>query len=76
MTIVVCVLAANGTLKYAFEYLLIGGVPIVVLFLVSLVGFGVALRLPKDQEGLKNILLALPILTLILAFAIGEYHGP
>ena len=63
-------------LVFAMKNLLIGGISIAFWFLVALASFVVAINLPKRNENLKNVLLAFPILTLILLFTVGEYHGP
>jgi hypothetical protein len=61
---------------FAMRNLLIGGVSIAFWCVGALASFLVAINLPKRNERLKNVLLAFPIITLILLFTFGEYHGP
>jgi len=71
-------LVAGGSdgFVFAIRTIFIGGIPIAFWFPAALVSFAVALKLPKGKENLKNVLLALPILTLILMFTASEYYGP
>jgi NADH:ubiquinone oxidoreductase subunit 6 (subunit J) len=71
-------LVAGGSDGFVFvlRTVFIGGIPIAFWFPAALVSFAVALKIPKEKKNLKNVLLALPILTLILMITAGEYHGP
>jgi len=66
----------GGALGFLLRTLFIGGIPILFWFPAALVSFGIALALSKEKEKLKNVLLAFPILTLVLFYTAGEYHGP
>ena len=66
---------SGGALGFMLGTLFIGGILILFWFPASLLSFGIALTLSKEKEKLKNSLLGFPILTVILFYAAGEYHG-
>lgn len=66
----------GAAIMFALRTIYIGQAPLLFWFPASLVSYGIALKLSKEKEKLKNVLYAFPILTATLFFTVSEYRGP
>jgi hypothetical protein len=66
----------GSDILFVLGTIFIGPAPLLFWFPVSLVSYGIALKLSKEKVKLKNVLYAFPIITATLFFTISEYQGP
>ncbi len=66
----------GSDILFALGTIFIGPAPLLFWFPISLVSYGIALKLSNEKMKLKNVFYAFPIITATLFFTISEYHGP